>query len=51
MTTEELREILEAHNLWRKSGGKSGERADLSDCDLREAKFFPGWKFLREEVQ
>ena len=37
MTQEKLREVLEAHNRWLNSVGKSGEKADLSGANLREA--------------
>lgn len=34
MTQEKLREVLEAHNRWLNSVGKSGEKADLSGANL-----------------
>jgi len=34
---EKLKQILEAHKLWRESGGKSGARADLSGANLSRA--------------
>ena len=37
MTQEKLREVLEAHNRWLNSVGKSGEKADLSGANLRYA--------------
>ena len=36
-TKQELEEILDNHKLWLSSGGKKGERADLSSADLRNA--------------
>lgn len=36
ITQEELNEILEKHKKWL-NGEPSGERADLSDCDLRHS--------------
>ena len=32
---ERLKEILEVHRKWVKSGGKEGERADLREANLR----------------
>ena len=37
MTKAELDKILDNHELWLSSGGKKGERADLSSADLRSA--------------
>lgn len=37
MTQEKLREVLEAHNRWLNSVGKSGEKADLRGANLRYA--------------
>ena len=34
---QELDKILDNHKLWLSSGGKEGERADLSSADLRSA--------------
>jgi uncharacterized protein YjbI with pentapeptide repeats len=37
ITESELQDVLEAHELWVRSGGKRGERADLSGVDLEGA--------------
>ena len=37
MTSEELKAILEAHKLWRESGGTQGSRANLSRANLTYA--------------
>ena len=37
ISSERLKEILEAHAKWVRSEGKEGARADLSDTDLRGA--------------
>ncbi len=37
ISESELREILKKHQEWLVSGGKEGERADLSDADLSGA--------------
>ena len=34
ISDEELRRILAEHKKWRETGGKEGQRADLSDTDL-----------------
>lgn len=36
MTTEQLKEILEAHKKWL-NGKEGGKKADLRDADLRDA--------------
>lgn len=35
LTQKELNEILDNHELWLKTNGEQGEKADLSDKDLR----------------
>ena len=40
ITEEELKEILEQHELWLDSNGKEGKCADLSDADLRRANLY-----------
>ena len=37
ITEEELKTILEQHELWLNSNGKEGKRADLTDADLTDA--------------
>ena len=37
MDQQQLRQILDNHQLWLKSGGEQGKRADLRGADLREA--------------
>lgn len=37
VTPEELKNILEAHQLWSASKGEKGERANLQGVDLRQA--------------
>ena len=37
MDKEVLNEILEKHKIWLETDGKKGERADLSEADLRNA--------------
>jgi uncharacterized protein YjbI with pentapeptide repeats len=36
-TKQELEEILDNHKLWLSSNGENGERANLSNADLRNA--------------
>ena len=37
MNADDLKKVLAAHELWLKSNGSQGERADLSYADLRGA--------------
>lgn len=43
MTQEKLREVLEAHNRWLNSVGKSGEKADLLGANL-DCSCLPLWR-------
>src|SRR5439155_13341776 len=49
MESEELTKQLEAHQLWLKSGGKRGQRADLTDAKFQDATELQGAD-LREAI-
>jgi uncharacterized protein YjbI with pentapeptide repeats len=42
ISPEQLKAIFEKHQKWLESGGKEGQRADLSDTDLRKVNLLRG---------